>query len=352
MPRYTELGPIAAAMGVADDLSGEFKVMRDGLDITVSLRIDSGLVRGVDLHVKNPGWPECEFRREKDEDRRSKASGMNVEVQTGDKMFDDFVYIESPYAQQVLAPLLQSPALRKAIGDLVAQYTSVQITPSALTVDTRNAGTDLLEPARFMPLLQGVMTIAKLFPPVPAGAPKQSERGGGLVMVATANVLFSGAAMPAIASHIGDCDAWWVNVIGVGIGLVLALVSIPLVKIWTKGHSRSRRYWVITSAANCLGLPLFFMSGVVIANALLDFAPPENLTGKVTTAAPYVDDGDPRAKVTVAWSTHAPSSPAVEAFDVKDPRPVGVKVGDGVRAIRHPGALGFTWWTLKPEIVR
>jgi hypothetical protein len=266
---YTELGAIASALSVAYAGAPEIRFSRAGLDIVVHLRIDSGMVRGVDIQIARKGLPEIEFRRETDADRASKASGMNVEVQTGDPTFDGFVYIESAHRQAVLGPLLQSPELRRAIGELVGAAGTVAIDRDGITVDTRALGLALLEPARFLPVFGCLLRIAQLFPALPPGTATPQERGSGLVLLSALSFVV-GIVLVVLLRSFGQPESSLPRVLGFAAGVALVFAARPLVRAWVKGHARSALYLQVTTVASLLGVPLVTMSLVVFVNAFFD----------------------------------------------------------------------------------
>lgn len=142
------------------------------------------------------------------------------------------------------------------------------------------------------------------------------------------------------------------RVTGLGVGLVLAIAVAPLVRMWTRGHSRSALYFTTSVMGLGLALPLLCMSGIVVLNAAADPSPPERLSGKVTTAAPYLDDGEPRVHATAVWTSTSREPARTELLDLADPRPFGTKAGDEVIAVRRAGLLGFAWWETEPAIKR
>jgi hypothetical protein len=340
---YTELGPIAAALAVAYAGAPEIRFSRDGLDVVVDLRIDSGMVRGVDVRIGRKGLPEIEFRRETDADRGSKASGMNVEVQTGDATFDAFVYIESSYRESVLGPLLQSPELRRAIGELVAAAGTVTLDQDGITVDTRALGLGLLDPARFLPIFGSVLRIAQLFPSLPAGTTTPRERGSGLLLLSAFSFVV-GIAFAVLLRDYGQPDSSLLRALGLTVGIALAIAARPLVRARVRGHARSTLYLQTTTVASLLGAPLLMMSVLVFVNAFFDPSIPVRLSGKVVAAKNYLDDGTPMADLTIAWNDGKN-----EDFSLHDTKPA-IQVGDDAALVRRKGLLGFSW-TEKPLTV-
>lgn len=341
---YTELAPIAAALGLPYRGGAELHFQREGFTITVGLSIDSGTVRGIDLVIQRPGWPEIELRRETEGDVAAKRSGMNVEVQTGDPAFDGFVYIESSYGQAVLAPMLASPELRKALGDLVATYGAVSITPDGLTVTTHGVGRPLLEPARFMALYELLFRAARLFPPLPAHAPKMREPGFGLLVLAILGMLAGIASLIAMRDY-GEPARTGLRPLAAFLGVAVVIASAPLFKRWMSGHSRSATLFYATLGLWSIGGPLGAMATAVGANAYFDSSPPVRRDGKVTAAKSYLDDSEPKADVTVAWNDGV-----IEALTLEDSKPKA-QIGDRVESVRRHGLFGVTWLEKAPTLV-
>jgi hypothetical protein len=59
------------------------------------------------------------LRREDAADRRAKESGVAIEAQTGDGVFDEEVFIDTPSKEDVVGRVLASPALRRAVRELL-----------------------------------------------------------------------------------------------------------------------------------------------------------------------------------------------------------------------------------------
>lgn len=318
---------------------------REGFAITVGLRIDSGSVMGVDLVVFRPGWPELELRRETEGDVRAKQSGMNVEVQTGDPEFDRYVYLESPYGQAVLAPMLGSPELRRVLGTLLSQYGPITFSPrEGLSVATREPGRALLDPARFMPFYDLVLRAARMFPPIAAGAPKNAERGGTLVILSFLPFVLGCILLPILRSY-GEPEHGFVRPACAAAGLLVALALAPLVKRWVRGHSRSAIYFIVITIGSVIGLPILTMSVVVAANAALDPSPSKPIEGRLGTARNYIDDGEAKVDATIAWSDGTK-----EERTLADSKP-NAQPGDRVEIVRRDGALGITWIERGPTVL-
>lgn len=343
--RYAELGPIAAALGLPWTGGAELRFQRDGFAVTVGLRIDSGSVMGVDLVVHRPGWPDLELRDETDGDRRAKASGMNVEVQTGDADFDRRIYIESSYGQAVLGPMLASSELRRLLAELVSRYGPVSVTSEGLTVATHRVGRQLLAPAAFMALFEIVMRAAHALPALPANAPKVPERGFGIFVVAVLSVLAGFVALPAMRG-LGAPESWLVRPLALLAGFVVAIALAPGIRMRARGHSRSAFWAGGAILAFAIGLPLVAMQAVLGINAAFDTSPPQRREARIVTAKNYLDDSEPKVDVALEWSDGRK-----EAMTLDDPRPQAARVGDRVDTVRRRGLLGIAWIEQPPKIV-
>ncbi|WP_437742762.1 hypothetical protein WMF39_45780 [Sorangium sp. So ce1504] len=64
---------------------------------------------------------KIKLRRETDEDRAARSRGVACEAQTGDPLFDDEVYIDSPSDEQTVLRTLASPELRAGVRALLAE---------------------------------------------------------------------------------------------------------------------------------------------------------------------------------------------------------------------------------------
>lgn len=355
---YRELAAIATALGLPYAGAPEIRLSRDGFEIVISLSINSGEVVGVDLYIRRDPiltgglWPDLELRRETASDVDAKRSGMNIEVQTGDPTFDGFVYIESRFDQAVIGPMLASPEIRRVIGELIATYGAVVVQPTSMTVTTSAARRTLLEPSLFLPLLQRMLRLAHLLRPLPQGAGMRVNDRGGLLFVLSVLAFLTCWLTFFVRSHFGWPASSLASVTGLALGVVCYLVAIPLVRIYVRGHSRSRFYFRGIALSALIALPVLMTNGFVLLNAALDPSPPERMTGKVIAARSKHDD-DHLADATVDWTETSASGVKTtrrEQLEVKDTLQ-GAAPGDLVDATRHKGLFGFAWYEVQPHVI-
>ena len=340
---YTELVSISEALELVEDgRTGELNFERDGRRVTVALEVSSGSVVGLLVKIHDHDWPRITFRREKKSDKASKDSGMNVEVQTGDFAFDELVYIESAYGQDVLGPFLADAKLRAAIMKPIADFDrQLVFTANGLTV---KAKLDFLAVDRFVPLFESLLALARIFPSLPAGAKPGPERGVILMVASWLGFLASGL-WPLLMMPFGDPVTWSLRWVGLGLGLVAGVGAVPVVRAYTRGHSRSTHFFYGTSLALVPTLPLAFMSAAVFFNAALDRSPAEDLSGVVDEFLGWAGEDDQNARVVVKWN-----SGTLEKLDVPSTGRSGVGKGDRLHATRRSGALGFPWWERRPAL--
>src|SRR5690242_9374661 len=112
MARSSEMEAIATALRAPPGDGDSFRVVHDGVEVSLSTETNSGTIVGLSLQVARAGLPEVVLRREDDDDRSAKARGINVEAQTGDARFDVRVYIETDIPERAVQHLLAAPEAR------------------------------------------------------------------------------------------------------------------------------------------------------------------------------------------------------------------------------------------------
>lgn len=328
---YDQLAPFGATVYVREPCT-TMDVLVDRLEAELSLDIDSGSVRGLDMSIRGQGLPEVRFRRETMSDRDAKETGVSRELQTGDATFDAAVYIESDAADADLLVFLSSPHVRAAIVELLRSFEDVHVHPDRIDA-TRNfdLSTAFLPDHifRHLALLRLVAGAARSLAPA---APKVGASWLVLLTLACVPGGWTAFGFSAHAYAPFDLTLLWVSF---GIGLLIALISWPIYARAVRGRSTSHRELGVARVGAICAYPAVVATIALLANARADDTPARVRTLSVT-GVDY-DDEDHVAKTSARGDRIGPWS-----FRFRDPKKQA-QVGDRVTVKSKPGALGFEW---------
>lgn len=212
--------------------------------------------------------------------RRAKAGGVDREVQTGDRAFDDAVYVDAPAPEDVVLQIL-GPDVRAGVLELFAAgFSRVVIDDETGHVVARcttfpSASPTPGEGAR---AVRGFARLARGLPKVEraAGTHARHPLAGATLWLAIVGVVFLCVDMPAYQFFVAQMrpacsyeDAPFAcelpAVAGVVAGSVLALVVVFAMLPWTKRfHGRSDSSSRITGFLGALALFVWCVSGLAI----------------------------------------------------------------------------------------
>jgi hypothetical protein len=328
---YDELAAFAGALGIrAPCTSIELSV--DGLELEVSLDIDSGRVRGLDMSSRSTRLPEVRFRRENSGDREAKEKGVSRELQTGDPTFDDAVYIESDAADADLLVYLSSPHVRAAIVELLRSFEDLQVHADRIDA-TRNFGI----PAAFHPdqIRRHLALLRLLAGTTRSLAPAPEKSGASWLMLLTlANLPAGWIAFGFIAHAYAplDLSLVWISF---AVGVAIALFSWPLFSRVLRGRSTSHTDLGVTRGASFASFPATVAALALLVNAGFDQA--ETRTRTLSVTGVDYDDEDHVSKTSARGDEVGPWS-----FHFRDPKKL-VQVGQRVTVKTRPGTLGYEW---------
>ncbi|MGZ3450769.1 MAG: hypothetical protein ACXVEF_14300 [Polyangiales bacterium] len=332
---HDELMAFAESVGVRVPCTS-LELLVDGLELEVSLDIDSGRVRGLDVSAKGNGLPLARFRRERMSDRDAKETGVSRELQTGDQAFDDAVYIESDCADSDLLVLLASPHVRAAIVELLASFEDIQMNPDRIDAtrnfDVRRAfGPDHIR--RQLALLRLVAGTTR-----PLVAAPYKGGPSSMLLLMLFNIPLGWVGFGFVAHHYAPFDhslIW----LAFAIGLTIALVLQPILGRALSGRSTSHTDIPIVRVASFASLPAIVGCIALLANAGFDNA--ASRTRALNITAIEYDDDDHKTKTTARGDGVGPWS-----FDFKDDKKT-VQVGQKLTVKTKPGTLGYEWPTTR-----
>lgn len=312
---YTDLEPLAEALGLSIRKPTAFTVQRGPYELSFGLDINSGTVVGLKITAR---WPRGELRgpfltvrAETAQDLTDKASRLSREVQLGLPRFDDAVFIDSDARDDEVRRLLSTEGVRETLRRLLRNgVAAIAFHPSHLEATLKkpsggfglNAMTDAAN---------GFYTLLEVGPP--RGAPVE-RRGAALAAVSPIAVLFSavGFSLCASAFPIGTASAITAAVIP---GLLSLGLVFPLARRISAGDSGSgprARSLTVQGAMWCgfLGACVF-----LAVNASAGSQQPHDFPGVVRSVGSY-DDEDHTWSVTIEWSDGSTAS-----YHLKEPQP-------------------------------
>lgn len=331
---YKELASIAAWLGVPHDGDASLTFLRDGLQFTISLELNSGSVCGLHVHAARTGLFDVILRREDSVDQRGKERGINVEVQIGDPAFDPKVYIETDAPDQAVRELLASAKARAAILDLLEWCEDVKLSDTGVRVTTEKAV--FVEVDHFRGLLERVVEVAALptvrFSPLAT----KDESGGALVTLSAFAAPFAlGLLVAGIAIYTPESPS--IALIGAGVGLAAWLAAKPLFPRLVRGHSKSYRNYRLLFVFSFFDLAVGSAAAAVVANGGLDNSPPDKKVGRIVSVRHYEDDGTKKTETKVSWPRRG------EDWHTFEDQSHQLRVGDPVTIVLRRGRFGFPW---------
>ncbi len=220
------------------------------------------------------------LRRESAIDRFGKRLGINREVQTGDRAFDDAVYVESDVPHERLGEILRSGALRPAVEAILghAPFARVGLFEDdgrALRVSFVPDGLRPLQRDALAALLDASARVAESLPPVAQSGRPRPRNLRNVATIAILCSIIAGILFGVIASASTRHVTNGATATGVLVGMGLWLLAVPLLVLFYRGRSTSLRDVIVTTFALGLTLPFTAVGAIATANAAGIEAPPQ-----------------------------------------------------------------------------
>ena len=239
------------------------------------------------------------LRAETSADREGKASGLNVEVDTGDGAFDEAVYVDSPTTDTALLRAVLGADARAAILDLFALRVGLVVLDDLfhnIRVELTGFPTLTNDDDRAVKLVQAFGRLARALPRVRAtGKRHGTPPWFGRIAAATMMAGLGGIAMPIAflyvaqafggttgigLSHLVIKDGYGLpRLIGFIGALLFGFLAIPTVRRWgvpkLRGRSDSRpRIRYLYGVAFVLFAEVGFVVGTAIGLSLIHISEP------------------------------------------------------------------------------
>jgi hypothetical protein len=229
-----------------------------------------------------------QLRPERSDDREGKASGLNVEFQTGDEAFDHKVYVDAPSAEPLARVL--SPDVRAAVLTLFElEFTSIAIDDLKGHVCARIVSVSSLDPKRaegkpglaaataFAKLVRGLPRVARREGAHPE-APSQGTTMLGYVIGGVGLLLGPPIYFVALAPHGCDQDdlpgadiirCTLPGIAGLVVGGVAGIVAATIVASRARAHfaGRSDGASLASGYKISIGVGVFTLVGLTAAAA-------------------------------------------------------------------------------------
>jgi hypothetical protein len=345
---YSHLGRLAGALGVDHHGSPELHLDRDRVRIVVSLAVDSGRVKGVEVEVLAGPYPPLVLRAETEADRTAKRRGVSRELQMDDAVFDARVYVDSDASDDALRTMLESGDVRAAAVALIdagCRGIAFSARGIAMAFDgDGDPGASAFEPGRLRAIVESARVLADT--PriaVPLVAPSRGRRIGVLALA----ILLLGAGLasvPLAATRWDPRPGWWVAAAG-GAGLALWLVVRFFLGRALRGRSSSHTAYPELRMLVLLGCVELGAGGLTVINGALGHDV-HVIHGRVESIESRDSDGDgPQVQAAIAWDDGTKST---ESLDEKGGR---VVPGDAVEMRVGEGALGLQWRASRARVV-
>lgn len=337
---YGELDAFARTVKASEG-NVSITVDGDGVQMTVSLSLNSGSANGLELQAATRGFPAIRFTSEGDSERQAKETGLSREVQTGDEVFDRAVYIDTEVVDAQVKLVLSSPAVREAIVDLLREFSQVVMDDASISVSTNHTEPSCYRPEnvhRWLALLRIV-----------AGAPRpRAVQVAQKSMAVRFLQAFSFVFLPLGGISLGVSGHFYkplhagnLVVFGAMGGLAVWAVSLAFIRRALAGRSSSHTDVALTTGSTFLGFPMLAVATLFVLNGAFDHGAERVQTGKVTSTSFDSEDDDTKLDA---------RGPDLDVdFRVHDPQQ-RVKVGDEVTVWTKPGRLGHPWPNRPAEV--
>jgi hypothetical protein len=334
---YDELTPFAKEFG-KDVVTSGLELVCDGIACKLGINVNSGTVTGLDHFATTTGFPFIRFLNELPSHVEAKASGVAMEVQTGDSDFDDQVYIESPASEADVLTVLSSPAVRKAIRMLLSDAGAVGMAHDGVAFYVSRQSSPF-DPPGIRQRLRWLRIVAGAPRPLveePVVVPARARLSKSLV----------GWLSPlGVFLFVLGLAKWTPNSMapvigGFAAGVVLAVLMLPVWKALLRGRSTSHREvftWRLTT---------FAFAPILVAGLLLTINGAFDGSSARTVGMPIVNvSKDSEDETWHATTKDDEGDTHSYTFSVEP------KVGQTVEVQWRSGALGWTWETGTPSVI-
>jgi len=293
----------------------------------------------VNLRVETPPLPYVVIFPEKAVDRFGKAIGLNREVQTGDKAFDDAAYVDSYEAEPLVARLLTPPEVRAAAQELLSLGYKVQCSGRGLEAFQVVYGMNKVDGSTAPAAVAALGRLAAALPGFADGEfkPRTTVRSYRLAAVLVGawvgGFFVAGLSAAFVDRTLDPSAAFSAFVVGGGICWALYVAGLAAA---LRGKSSAMRTLLVGAFLGVIAVPLGSGAALLWLNQSLDAAPATDRVEQVRGRHRYQSD----CTLTVdSWRTPGAS----EHVPVPRADYDRLAIGDFVELRVHPGRFGWSW---------
>jgi hypothetical protein len=327
-----------AASGLYTGAETEYEV--NGQRVWVNARYVSRSFVRATLRIAGGPYPFLVVFPEGKVERFGKAIGLNREVQTGDKEFDDLAYLDTIDTDENVTRVVESAAVRGAISDLLRLGYKVQL--SSRGVEAFQV-VYVLDPVDGGRSADAVAALGRLAAALPTFSAEQLAvyRPARRVVFAVAlmlswfiGILIAGLSERQIARTLDEGLVGAVFVLGGG--LVWCAYVLGLVLL-LRGRTYAMRTLLISAGIAIIGVPMGGGALILLANQLLDKSSPSVHELIVLEHKRTRKSG---CRLTVpGWNGADPVTLVMHHKGGDEVLPKG----SAVTVRSHPGAFGWEW---------
>ncbi len=273
-------------------------------------------------------------------ERLGKALGLNREVQSGDKEFDDLAYLDTVDTEQNVQRLVESAAVRAAMSDLLKLGFKVQTSDEGVEAFQLLSAREKLDASRAAEAIAVLGRLADTLPTF-AGVSLQPSRSGrrlglGLTLVFSWILGFIALALTsdAVSRTVDAGESVLVFLFGGGLAWLLYVIALV---VGVRGKSYAMRTVLVGGFVGMLGIPGGGGGLVHWLNQKLDES--------AATERPRVVLQHKRLKndcrlIVESWH---PGGEQLRLFFKHDRGDEQPQAGSLVTVRTHPGAFGLEW---------
>jgi len=298
------------------------------------------------LRIAGGPYPHVTVFPETGFERLGKAIGLNREVQTGDKAFDDLAYLDTLDTDENVRRAFEPAGVRGAVADLLALGYRVQLTAAGVEAFQLVRTHEKLDGTRAREAVELLGRLADALPPFsgmhlqPVRQPKQVAVSLLLVFSWIVGFAVLGFADSAV-DHTVDAGTKALVFVAGG-GFIWALYVAGIVAA-LRGRSYAMRLVSIGAVLGLIGIPAGGGGLLLYLNQSLDPSPP---TEHVVTILEHKNYKKGRCRLVVpSWS----GGESLRLF-VRHSSDQELKAGTPVTVRSHPGRFGWEWIErIKPD---
>jgi hypothetical protein len=242
-----------------------------------------GPFRGVLAPARIESPAPLTLRLETELDRTGKTMRINRETQTGDPEFDEKVYLESEAPDAVVLAALVDPSMRAGVLKCLALgCTSLLLDADGdLSVEVPLASEASTAPDGLSLVLDALCSTAEAVPPL-QGKGRYHSLAAKVSPISVVGALVS-VPLFFLVDWLWkplESDLYWSAALG---GIAIWIVTLPILFLFLRGRSTSLRDLLTSGIFLAFGLPLGAADALLTLNGLLDTAPAEVHTTRVSS---------------------------------------------------------------------